>query len=146
MKARIFAVCAVTTVCLAATECAPRVSSLGSSSMPEPGGCYVLVYEQSEFLGAREFINGPAKYSTLTALPFHTNWRRRIRSARVGLAADVTAWVHEAFQGASMTLRADSSYPRLSATFSGQVESMEVACLSSSKIPSPDTPFRRSDP
>ena len=114
--------------------------------MPDPGGCYVLVYEQPEFVGAREFINGPAKYSTLTALPFRANWRRRIRSARVGLAATVTAWVQEAFQGASMMLRADSSYPRLSNTFSGRVESMEVACLSSPKIPSPDSPFRRTDP
>ena len=114
--------------------------------MPEPGGCYVLVYDQPEFMGSREFINGPAKYATLTALPFRANWRRRIRSARVGLAANVTAWVRDAFQGASMMLRADSSYPRLSSTFSGQVESLEVACVTSSRDPSLDSPFRRADP
>jgi hypothetical protein len=143
LNARIFA---VIVVCLAATECTPRVGSLGDLSMPDPGGCYVLVYEQPEFVGAREFINGPAKYPTLMALPFRVTWRRRIRSARVGLAATVTAWVREGFQGASMMLRADSSYPRLSNTFSGQVESLEVACVSSAQGSSPDRTFRRADP
>jgi hypothetical protein len=38
--------------------------------MPDPGGCYVLVYDQPEFMGAREFINGPAKYSTLAHCHF----------------------------------------------------------------------------
>lgn len=97
-------------------------------------------------MGAREFVNGPAKYSTLTALPFRDYWRRRIRSARVGLAANVTAWVEEAFRGASMTLRADSSYPRLPETFSGKVESLEVACTPSPKSLELGQPFRRADP
>jgi hypothetical protein len=146
VKGRIIAVCSVTAICLAVTVCAPRVGTLGSPSMPDPGGCYVLVYDQPEFMGAREFINGPAKYSTLSALPFRINWRHRIRSARVGLAATVTAWVDENFQGASMTLRAESSYPRLSDAFSGQLESLDVACARSSQNSSLDNPFRRADP
>ena len=36
--------------------------------MPDPGGCYVLVYEEPNFMGPREFINGPGKYATLGEL------------------------------------------------------------------------------
>ena len=67
--------------------------------MPHPGGCYVLVYEQARFMGAREYINGPGKYATLADLPFRANWRRRIRSAQVGPAASVTLWEDEQLSG-----------------------------------------------
>ena len=70
-----------------------------SATMPDPGGCYMLVYEEPTFMGAWEFINGPVKYTTLEELPFRANWRRRIRSVQVGPAASVTIWEGDAFRG-----------------------------------------------
>jgi hypothetical protein len=98
--------------------------------MPDPGGCFVLVYEQPAFTGAREFINGPRTYTALTNLPFGANWRRRIRSVDVGPGASATLWTNEGFQGASLTLRPDTRHPRLSEDLSGRVESLEIGCTS----------------
>ncbi|HEY6362649.1 MAG TPA: hypothetical protein VIX63_16170 [Vicinamibacterales bacterium] len=95
--------------------------------MPHPGGCYVLVYEQPQFMGAREYINGPGKFATLADLPFRANWRRRIRSAQAGPAASVTLWGDESFRGASRRLVADARHAALDA-LSGQVESLEIEC------------------
>jgi hypothetical protein len=99
-----------------------------SMTMPDPGGCYVMVYEEPQFTGPREFINGPVKHSTLEALPFRANWRRRIRSAQVGANASVTIWDREGLQGASQTLLPDSRHPVLPAALSGRVQSLEIRC------------------
>lgn len=96
--------------------------------MPDPGGCYVLVYAEPHFVGAREFINGPEKYYTLRNLPFGADWRKRIRSAEVGLGGTVTMWVDEGFEGTSVRLRADTKYPTLPGSFDKEVESLAVAC------------------
>ena len=90
------------------------VEPFRSATMPDPGGCYVIVYEQPQFGGAREFINGPVKYATLKNLPFRANWRRRIRSVQVGPTASVTIWEGEGSKGASQTLSSDSRHPELS--------------------------------
>jgi len=105
--------------------------------MPDPRGCYMLVYELPRFMGAREFINGPRKYPRLTDLPFQTNWRRRIRSAEVGAAASVVIWTGEGFQGTSQRLARDSSYPTLTEGVMGRVESLDIACApdAASKAP-----------
>jgi hypothetical protein len=56
---------------LALWACAQSdVASLRSATMPDPGGCYVVVYEQAGFTGAREYINGPRRYATPDDLPF----------------------------------------------------------------------------
>jgi hypothetical protein len=96
--------------------------------MPNPGGCYVLVYEQPELMGPREFLNGPSRHATLRDLPFRANWRRRIRSAHVGPAASVTLWAREGFRGPSQTLPADTRQAALIDALSGRVESLQVAC------------------
>lgn len=95
--------------------------------MPHPGGCYVLVYEQPQFMGAREYINGPGRYATLADLPFRVDWRRRIRSAHVGPAASVTLWDNERFQGAARRLVAEARHPVLD-ELSGRVASLEIEC------------------
>jgi hypothetical protein len=120
---------AVTAVCLSAMACAARPVDSRGGAMPDPGGCYVVVYDQPEFMGAREFINGPARHATLNVLPFRADWRHRIRSARVGPGATVTAWVDEVFQGAFMTWDPESLYPSLGPAFSGEVESLNVTCV-----------------
>ncbi len=96
--------------------------------MPHPGGCYVLVYDQPQLTGAREFINGPEKYYTLRTLPFAANWRKRIRSAAVGPGAAITVWADEGFQGVSMRLQADRKYPVLTPLFDQEIESLDVTC------------------
>jgi len=95
--------------------------------MPDPGGCYVVVYEQPEFRGAREYINGPRRYATLDDLPFRSNWRRRIRSVHVGSNASVTMWTRERFAGAGRQFPTNAKQATLEA-LSGQVQSLDVEC------------------
>ena len=97
--------------------------------MPDPGGCYVLVYEQPQFAGAREFINGSIKYTTLENLPFRANWRRRIRSLEVGSKAALTIWAEQGLRGASQTFAAGVKQPALSEALSGRVQSLEIRCM-----------------
>ena len=105
-----------------------RTPGGGSATMPDPGGCYVLVYERPQFLGAHEFLNGPRKYSRLSDLPFGANWRRRIRSAEVGPQASVTMWADAGFQGPSQTLGPGTKQGELADALSGRVESVDVGC------------------
>ena len=107
---------------------AVAVGPPGSRMMPDPGGCYVLVYDQPEFMGVRQFLNGPRRYTSLRDLPSRANWRRRIRSAQVGPAASVTMWADEGFLGPSQVLPADTLQPALIDRLIGQVESLEVTC------------------
>ena len=95
--------------------------------MPDPGGCYVVVYEQPEFMGTREYINGPRQYATLRDLPFRANWRRRIRSVHVGPTASLTMWGREGFEGVPRRLPSSSKQTTLDA-LNGQVESIDVQC------------------
>jgi len=119
------AACVVTfNACTSRVEVRP----LGSLTMPDPRGCYMLVYELPGFMGAREFINGPRKYPGLTDLPFRANWRRRIRSAEVGSAATVTMWAGAGFRGASQQLARGRSYPTLIEGVTGRVEALDIAC------------------
>ena len=96
--------------------------------MPDPAGCFALVYEGMQFSGAREYINGPRKYPNLTDLPFRVNWRQRIRSVQVGTRAVVTVWTDEEFRGTSQQLPRDSVHPALARGLDREAESLEVAC------------------
>ncbi len=97
---------------------------------PDPGGCYVLVFDQPRFTGAREFINGPARHPSLSSLPFDQNWQKRIRSVQVGIGVNAaTIWVDEGFAGASLTLRPDVEYPVLDPNLSGEIESLVMTCI-----------------
>lgn len=100
----------------------------GSATMPDPGGCYVLVYDRPQFMGAHEFINGPRKYADMSDLPFRANWRRRIRSVEIGPRASVTMWTDAAFAGISQTFGPGTKHPALTDALSGQVGSIEVGC------------------
>jgi hypothetical protein len=96
--------------------------------MPDPGGCYLLVYDRAQFMGSRQFINGPRKYATLADLPSRADWRHRIRSAEIGPRASVTLWADAVFQGTSQTFGPGTKHPLLPDALSGRVESMDVAC------------------
>lgn len=108
-----------------------RAAGTGSRAMPDPTGCFVLVAEQPDLAGDREYISGPAQHGLLTDLPFSRNWRRRIRSAAVGSRALVTLWTGERLRGQSMTLRPDATYARLPANFDRAVQSLDIACAPS---------------
>jgi hypothetical protein len=45
--------------------CAPRVTS-SAVQAPNPNGCYVFVYENPDFSGARSVFNGPRRFRTFT--------------------------------------------------------------------------------
>ena len=122
------AVLAVLVCSVTLAACGQRqVASFRSPTMPDPGGCYVLVYEHPEFRGAWEYINGPRRYAILDDLPFRSNWRRRIRSVHVGPTASVTMWASESFEGAGRRFPANARLTTLEA-LSGQIESLDVQC------------------
>ena len=96
--------------------------------MPSPDGCFVRVWEGLSFSGAFDFINGPRDYPSLRDMPGGHLWRNRIRSAKVGPSAVVTAWSDENFQGATMRLIANADYPKLPETMEAQIESIAIEC------------------
>jgi hypothetical protein len=102
---------------------------------PNPNGCYAIVYEQPSFRGTGDLLNGPARLADLERVPGtnQTNWRRRIRSVRVGPAATLTAYVETAFRGQSLQFGAETEHPRLDPQFSARIQSLDVACLDRSK-------------
>ncbi len=111
------------------TGCGARSSVLSIVTLPDPAGCYVLVFDAPNFVGERDFINGPAAYPSLSRLPNGASWHRRIRSLRMGPSANMKAWAHEGYQGIPAAFGYDKSYPRLTPTFSGQIESAEISCV-----------------
>ena len=115
---------------IACTSRAPIKSTGGSLSAPDASGCYALVFEQPQFSGEREYLNGPRTYTTLMDLPFRANWHRRIRSVQAGPRASITLWSDEGFRGQSQRLSPNTSQPALDQRLSGRVESLEIACAS----------------
>jgi hypothetical protein len=107
--------------------CAGR-SPIAHLSAPNPTGCFVEVFENENFAGPRDFINGPAKHWQLKNLPFHANWHERIRSVRVGPAATVLLWAKEGFEGDPLKFGPDRNHPRLPGEFSGKIASLEIGC------------------
>ena len=96
--------------------------------MPNPDGCYLLVWEQAQFLGASDYINGPRDYPNLRTLPNNRNWHDRIASVRVGPTADVMAFTSENFGGTSLRLAAGSTHAALPDGLVEQIESLRVGC------------------
>jgi hypothetical protein len=97
---------AVVIVMIAIAGCAhePRRSGLGVSA-PNPNGCYVFLYDRSDWQGAGVALNGPARWPKLNGLfANHENWRNRTRSVDVGPAATDTVYTDAAFQGSSRGL------------------------------------------
>ena len=86
------------------------------------------MFDQPEFAGEREYINGPRKYTRLTDLPFRANWHRRIRSVQAGPRASVIMWATEGFRGQSQRLSPDASQAVLDQALNGRVESLEIVC------------------
>lgn len=121
--------CAAIALVVVIGGCARPMPSRGYSTetMPDAMGCYMQMFDETRFMGKREFINGPAKYETLIDLPVRAHWNGRIRSAKIGIGARVRVWTGESFQGRSMILATDDEYPTLSG-IGGPIASIEIEC------------------
>jgi hypothetical protein len=97
---------------------------------PNPNGCYVMVFEQPDYLGVGDVWNGPGRWSSLEGLrqTRRDGWRNQIRSLRVGGTASVTVFTDVDFRGLSRQFAADSDHAQLESTFSGRIESLELSC------------------
>ena len=106
---------------------APSLDATGTR-MPNPSGCYVQVWDAPKSAGNAEYINGPVKHVHLSDLPGRRTWSNRIRSLRLGPAANATVWTDENFRGKSMRLT-EVDYMQLPEEFSATIESLEITCL-----------------
>jgi hypothetical protein len=98
--------------------------------MPNPDGCFVQVWDQPDFRGVFDYINGPQHYPSLRDMPGGREWSNRILSAKVGPDATVMLYADENARGASITLRTDTEYRTLPLAFRATGESLTVACVS----------------
>ena len=114
---------------VALVSCAPTVTR-SVVLAPNPNGCYVIVYDQAGFSGARQVVNGPARLSTLklTSTGVDSDWSNRIRSLRVGEAATLTIYTDPSFAGRSMRLPARTTQDQFESAFSGHVQSAVLEC------------------
>ena len=97
--------------------------------MPSPDGCFVRVWDQPAFAGESEFINGPARYESLSDLPRRQSWKGRIRSLTLGPAASsAVAWSDEQFKGRSILVTAVSREQGQVAAVTLDVESLDISC------------------
>jgi hypothetical protein len=113
-----------------ATACsshAPLDARNRSTRPPDPAGCYVRVFDAPDYRGGEEYINGPVRLEQLTGLPGGKSWDDRIRSMRVGPAADVTVWTRERYAGQRWRV-VEAAYTALPAMFDKTISSMEIQC------------------
>ena len=106
---------------------ATRTSDVFNRTMPNPEGCFLQVWDGSQYGGVSDFINGPREYPNLREMPNNRTWRNRIASLRVGPQANATAFTDENFQGTRMTFEADTNHALLPENVSAQIESLRIA-------------------
>ena len=118
----------LTAVALAGCARPPVIEGLGGPA-PNPNGCYVFVYDQTDWRGDRAVLNGPAKWWSVERLRLDDkDWRNRIRSIEVGPTATVTLYTELNQRGASRQFGPASKPARFDDTLSGGVESIDLAC------------------
>ena len=122
--------CVVVALLIALTGCArePRRVGLGLPA-PNPNGCFVFVYDRTDWQGAGVVLNGPARWPNLEGLrASQENWRNRIRSIDVGPVATVTVYTDAVFSGVSRRFAPKSRLGGLDSEISARVESLDLAC------------------
>jgi hypothetical protein len=114
---------------VASVSCSHRTLNAYPPS-PNPNGCYAIVFDQPRFLGIQDVWNGPGRWSSLGGLHRvrSDGWHNEIRSLRVGPAATVTVFTEQDFRGTSRQFTADTDQAELDPTFSGKIESVQLAC------------------
>jgi hypothetical protein len=123
-----FAAFLIISACAASSPNGGGTSLVRGMTAPNPNGCYVKVFDQPQFRGAADFLNGPMRYSTLVRLANGANWANRIRSLEVGPGATATAWAEVNYAGTSMELRVDTRYPTLPSALVGTIKALDVRC------------------
>ncbi len=86
------------------------------------------VWDEPNFGGMSDYINGPRVYPNLRDMPGANLWHDRIESAKAGPTANVTVWSDENFRGKAMRLVSDAAYPYLPDALAAQIESAMVEC------------------
>jgi hypothetical protein len=113
---------------LAACGGQPKQIAIGPPA-PNPSGCYVFVYERTDFNGLATVLNGPGRWFTLERVQAdQVDWRNRIRSLDVGAAATITVFPEIGFTGASRQFSPGSRLTRLDDALSANIESIQMSC------------------
>ena len=106
----------------------PVLQGIGGTA-PNPSGCYVFVYDRTDWQGERAVLNGPTKWWTVERLRVdHKDWRNRIRSLEVGPTALVTLYTELNYKGASQQFGPASRPARFDGQLGAGVESLDVTC------------------
>jgi hypothetical protein len=106
----------------------PLLEGIGGPA-PNPDGCYVFVYDRTDWRGERAVLNGPGKWSNVERLRLDDkNWRNQIRSIEVGPGATVTLYTELNYRGGSQQFGPSSKPARFGGTLSDGVESIDIAC------------------
>jgi hypothetical protein len=102
---------------------------------PNPNGCYVYVYENAEFSGAKYVFNGPARFRTLsrTLSMGELGWDNRIRSLRLGEAAVLTVFTKTSYEGRSMRFTPGTAHAHLEPALAGHIQSAILECSAASR-------------
>ena len=102
-----------------------------------PNGCYAIVFERPSFSGAGEVLNGPVRLALLNdvLVTNDRDWRKRIRSVRVGSSATLTVYVETAFTGRSQQYGPRTELSQLDPAVAGRIQSLEITCISLPQVP-----------
>ena len=122
---------------LVMTGCAKRTDvihpgeNVARTTMPNPEGCYIQVWDAASFTGNSDFINGPRAYPVRREMPNGQRWHNRILSLRVGPMATATVFTQENLQGPNLRLAARTDTPQLNDQFASRIVSLRIDCASS---------------
>jgi hypothetical protein len=106
----------------------PVLEGIGGPA-PNPNGCYVFVYDETDWRGERAVLNGPTKWGTVERLRLDDkDWRNRIRSLEVGPTATVTLYTELNYKGAAQQFGPASKPARFDGRLGAGVESLDVTC------------------
>jgi hypothetical protein len=99
-------------------------------TLPSPEGCFVQVWQQANFLGPSDYINGPRRYPSLRDMPGRRDWRNRIGSFKVGPSSTVavTVYSEENFRGSTLRAVRNTALTELPGELKAQVQSIVVEC------------------
>lgn len=109
--------------------CGARAPRQGETTMPNPEGCFVQVWDGPRHTGITDYVNGPRAWMNLRDMSGARVWTNRIMSMKTGLTARTIVYAEEDFQGASIGLAPDRDYPVLPEVISGRIASMNIECV-----------------
>jgi hypothetical protein len=109
--------------------CGARAPRQGETTMPNPEGCFVQVWDGPRHTGITDYVNGPKAWPNLRDMPGARVWANRIRSMKTGVTARAIVYAGENFEDANIRLVPDRDYPVLPEAISGRIASMNIECI-----------------